>query len=167
MSDQQTTTSPPDSYQWHPDYKGQSFESVQRELADSIRRDQVSYEAALESAEKEEHGAFTTVRDLEKRWSDYDFAWFEQDPDLLARKISRFEQERESRQEMISWKDWKNEGLAPAPAPAPTATRAPGEKGDWRENLSDEQRRKLASALSILVLVTIALLCVSLYLLVR
>lgn len=153
----------PDSYEWHPDYTGKSFQSVQRELADSLRRDQALYHAALASAEKEEHGAFNTVRDLEKRWSEYDFAWFEQDPELLARKISRFEQERESRQEMIGWQDWKND----IPAQPTAAVRAPGEKTDWRENLSDEQRKRLASALSILVMVTFAILCVLLYFLVR
>lgn len=163
MADQQNVPIPKDTYQWHPDYAGQSFESVQRSLADSLRRDQASYEVALESAEREEHDAFNTVRDLEKRWSLYDFAWFEQDAELLARKISRFEQERESRQEMISWQDWKNESTVQASP----AARGTAEKRDWRENLSDEQRRKLASALSILVLLTFALLCVLVYFLVR
>lgn len=163
MSDQQDSTIQPSTYQWHPEFTGKTIESVQREFADSIRRDQVAYHNALESAEKEEHGAFNTVRDLEKRWSDYDFAWFEQDPDLLARKISRFEQERESRQKLITWQDWKNEGNDQSTL----AAKSPGEKTDWRANMSDDQRRKVASALSILVLVTFALLCVLLYYVVR
>lgn len=163
MSDQHHTPVQQETYEWHPDYAGKSFESVQRELADSLHRDQTAYQLALESAEKQEHDAFNTVRDLEKRWSIYDFAWFEQDPDLLARRISRFQQERESRQEMISWQEWKNESPATPAASAPVQ----GEKRDWRENLTDEQRRKLASALSILVLVTFAILCVLIYFIVR
>ena len=163
MTDRIDTSPTGDSrvFEWHPEYTGRSMESVRRELEDRIRRDQQAYQAALESAEKEEHGAFSTVRDLEKRWSEYDFAWFELPPATLADKVIHFEHERESRQEMISWQDWKNTSH-PAPASA-----VPGEKRDWREDLTDEQRKKLASGMAIGVMVLGLVICIGLYLLVR
>jgi hypothetical protein len=149
------------TFAWHPEYTGRTMESVHRELVDNISRDQKAYHAALESAEKEEHGAFNTVRDLEKRWSKYDFAWFEQSPEELADRIMQFERERESRQELIDWQQWKT-GSRPA-----SALVNQGEKQDWRENLSDEQRKKLASGIAVAVMVLGLLLCIGLYLLVR
>ena len=146
------------TFEWHPEYAGQTSESVRRELVDSIQRDQKAYHTALESAEKEEFGAYATVRDLEKRWSEYDFAWFELKPEHLADKILRFEQERESRQELISWQEWKSTA-----SPVPQQVTLDGEKRDWRENLTDEQRKRLASAISILVILAGVLLCVALY----
>ena len=161
----QHDTSPPiktGKFEWHPEYAGQTFEGLHRELADCIRRDQKAYQNALASAEKEEHGAFNTVRDLEKHWSPYDFAWFELQPEHLADKILRFEQEREARQELISWQEWKNAAVSNAPARIPDR-----EKGDWRENLSDEQRKRIASALAILIIVGTVLVCIALYALAR
>lgn len=149
------------TFAWHPEYTGRSMESVHREMVESISRDQKAYHAALESAEREEHGAFNTVRDLEKRWSQYDFAWFEQSPEELANRIMDFERERESRRELIDWQQWKT---ASRPAPAATTT---GAKQDWRENLSDEQRKKIASGLAVGVMVLGLLVCIGLYLLVR
>jgi hypothetical protein len=151
----------PPTFAWHPEYTGRTMESVHRELVDDISRDQKAYHAALESAEKEEYGAFNTVRDLEKRWSQYDFAWFEQSPEDLADRIMQFERERESRQELIDWQQWKT-GSRPA---SPVVTT--GKKQDWRETISDEQRRKLASGIAVAVMVLGLLICIGLYLLVR
>ena len=163
MTDRMDSPSDADTptFAWHPEYTGRTMESVHRELVDSISRDQKAYNAALESAEKEEHGAFATVRDLEKRWSQYDFAWFEQLPEDLASRIMEFERERESRREMIGWQQWRT-----ASRPAPVVSAA-GEKQDWRENLSDEQRRKLASGIAVGVMVLGLIMCIGLYLLVR
>lgn len=148
---------------WHPEYAGKSFDSVRRELEDDIDRDQRAYNLALEQAEKEEFDSFNTVRDLERRWSEYDFGWVEVPAKVLADRILTFERAREERGELISWQDWKAEGVAP------TASRVlpAEEKTDWRENLSDEQRRKIASALSIAILVGIALICILIYYVMR
>lgn len=162
MSDYIDTSPATDRFQWHPEYGGKSHESVHRELVDAIRRDQQAYQTALESAEKEEFGAFNTVRDLEKRWSEYDFAWFELEPEHLADKILRFETERESRQELIGWQDWKNQS-SPKLSPAVTSD----EKRDWRTDLSEEQRKRLASAMAIGVIVLFVLMCMGLWFLVR
>lgn len=148
-------------FAWHPEYVGKSFESVRRDLIDAITRDQQTYEDALEQAEKEEFGAFNTVRELEKRWSDYDFGWFEVAPESLANRIMAFERDRDSRRELISWNDWKAES-----APQKLETRMSEQKPDWRENLTDEQRRRLASTLSIVILVGLALVCVVAYMLI-
>ena len=163
MTDSTHDTNPSSQeFTWHPEYAGHSFERVRRTLIDDISRDQHAYHQALEDAEKEEFGAFNSVRELEKRWSEYDFGWFDVPPESLANKIMAFERDRDGRQEMISWQDWKaqSEPLPPVAAPS-------NQKADWRENMTDEQRRKLASALSILVLVALALVCVGAYMLIR
>lgn len=140
-------------FEWHPIYAGRTYESVQRELADSIRSDQRAYHGALDNAEREEFGAFAAVRDIEKRWSSYDLGWAEMDADTLAQRITTFERAREYQQAMISWDEWR--GMSPTPS----AT-ASTEKTDWRENLTDEQRRKLASAIAITILVMFFVLVV-------
>lgn len=154
-----SANNPAREFTWHPEYAGHSFEDVRRGLIEDITRDQRAYHLALEEAEKEEFDAFNSVRELEKRWSEYDFGWFDVPPDSLANRILAFERDRESRQEMISWQDWKAESDSP-PVAAPSTT---PEKTDWRENLTDEQRRRLASTLSIVVLVVFALICVGVY----
>lgn len=157
-----TDTSSSGTFAWHPEYAGKTFEGLHRELVDCIHRHQKAYQQALESAEKEEYGAFNTVRDLEKRWSEYDFAWFELEPAHLADKILRFEQEREARKELITWQEWKSSSTGAAPAPSGGAH----VKGDWRENLSDEQRKRVASALAILIIVGGVLFCIGVYFLI-
>lgn len=158
MTDQRTDTTIEDATQfvWHPTYAGRTFESVERDLADAIRRDQQSYHLTLENAEKEEFGAFHTLRDLEKHWSDYDFGWFDVDPNVLAQRIVAFERERERRQEMISWQDWRES----APLSGTSRSQPRREGADWRENLSEEQRRKIAGAMAILIMVVFILTCV-------
>lgn len=158
----ESTQTAADQFVWHPEYVGKSFESVKRELADDIQRDQRAYELALEQAEKEEFSAFNSVRELEKRWSDYDFGWFDQPPDSLADRIVAFERARDERQELISWQDWKAESI-PQPGVAPVSERKP----DWRENLSDEQRKRIASAMSIVIIVGLILVCILIYTLIR
>ena len=47
--------------------------------------------------------------ELERKWGVYDFDWAEQDADALASRIVAFEQERERRQELISWAEYRAE----------------------------------------------------------
>lgn len=167
MTDIENTAEPAaEEFVWHPEYAGRSVDTVRRGLTDEIRRDQSAYHLALENAEKEEHGAFTSVRDLEKRWSEFDFGWFDTPPEALAHKITDFEWERESRQEMISWREWRADSPQ---APAEVATNAPEavDTGDWRERMTEEQRKRLASALSIGVILGMVLICIVLYSVVR
>lgn len=148
-------------FSWHPEYVGRSYESVHRDLTDDIRRDQEAYDAVLNEAEKEEFGAFHSIRELEKRWSDYDFGWHEVRPESLADRILQFERARDARKELISWQEWKSQAT-----PQPGVTQVSEQKPDWRENLTDDQRRKLASGLSVLVLVGMVVVCVLIYMLV-
>ncbi|MCA9833874.1 MAG: hypothetical protein KC435_08020 [Thermomicrobiales bacterium] len=133
-----------DTFQWHPDYAGRTIESVQREISENLRRDQLAYQNALNNAEREEFGAFATIRDLERKWSQYDMSWAEVDSTMLAERIVAFEHARDTRQELFSWQEWKA-NLEPLPVS--------GAKSDWRENMSDEQRRKVASAIAMGVIV--------------
>lgn len=157
-----TAQSAPDQFIWHPEYIGESFDSVRRQLQDDIERDQRAYHLALEEAEKEEFGAFNSVRELEKRWSEFDFGWAEVPPKYLADRILSFERARDERKDLISWQDWKAESVE-----RPAEPTVSDHKPDWRENLTDEQRKKLASALSIAILFGMALLCVGAYMLIR
>ncbi len=95
---------------WHPDYKGKSFQQVQRELQGEIGRDQRSHHLALEGAEQAEHDALATIVELERRWGRYDFDWAEMDPAALAERVVTFEREREKRREMISFDQYRASG---------------------------------------------------------
>jgi hypothetical protein len=95
---------------WHPVYKGKSFQQVQREVQEEIRRDQRSHHLALEGAEQSEHDSLSKIVELERRWGTYDFDWAEMDPALLAERVVTFEREREKRRELISFDDYRASG---------------------------------------------------------
>lgn len=141
-------------FEWHPDYRGRSLEQVTRDLESEIARDQRAYEVALMGAEESEHDALASVVDVERRWSSYHFGWNDTPPGELAERIAAFEWEREQRQEMISWQEYRNTSAGGAPS-AQTG-------GDWRASMSDEQRRKVANILAavILGLVIVAIIVV-------
>lgn len=130
-------------FEWHPDYQGRAIEDVTRDLATDIERDQRAYELALTGAEESEHNALASVVDVERRWSLYDFGWHEADARELAGRIAAFEWEREQRREMFSWQEYRNIGGRAAPATTAGS--------DWRANMSDDQRRKVANGLATLV----------------
>lgn len=112
------------TFTWHPDFRGRTVEEVEHEIAESIRRDQRSYELALSAAEQDEHGALNAVRDIERRWSAYSLDWAEADPSALAHKVVELELERDRRQEMVPIKDIKTLSSAvTAPSATPTATK--------------------------------------------
>lgn len=163
MSSDSLNETAAEKFEWHPDYAGRTFESVQRELTDQIERDQRAYHLALENAEKEEFGAFNTVRDLEKRWSDYDFGWFDTPANQIAARIVAFEKAQDAKQELLNWQEWRSENQS---RPQEVRTMSE-EKRDWRENLSDEQRRKIASAMSVGVILLMVLVCIGLYFVIR
>lgn len=140
-------------FQWHPDYRGKSVDSVMRDLEGEIGRDQRSYELALQGAEESEHDALASVVELERRWSEYDFGWHESDPAVLARRIVAFEWAREERQEMITWDAYRSSGV-----PLPSTGR---QSGDWRASMSDEQRRKVANTIAGILVALIALLVIA------
>lgn len=137
------------AFSWHDAYRGQSREDVERELADQIASDQRAYELALSAAEKEEHAALASVMELEKRWSGYSFDWADMPAEDLARRIVDFEWERERRQEMISWEQYRDEA-------SPSDTRPQG----WRESMSDEDRRRYANCGAIMIMALILLVVI-------
>lgn len=98
-----------DRFVWHPDYAGQTFEQVEADFRSQIESDQRAHRLAMEGAEEAEHDALTSVVNLERKWSPYDFDWAEMDASVLAARIVAFERERESRREMISWADYRAE----------------------------------------------------------
>jgi hypothetical protein len=110
MSEQSPSTNWRDDterFEWHPEYSGRSVDEVHRELEEQIAVDQRQYSIAMDGAEEAEHDALTSVVGLERRWGPYDFGWAEQEAKDLARRIVDFEQERERRQEMISWREYR------------------------------------------------------------
>jgi hypothetical protein len=152
MTDHQSHTTDSDdrAFRWHPDYRGRTAESVERELADQIANDQRAYELALSGAEQSEHQALASVMDLEKRWSVYSFDWSETPSDGLARRIVDFELERDRRQEMISYEQYRDEAGA----------QSAGTRGGWRESLTDEQRLRVARIGAGVVMVVIVLMII-------
>ncbi len=112
------------AFAWHPTYGGRSFREVHDELARDIARDQRAYKLAMDGAEGAEHDSLTAIVELERRWSTYEFDWAESDPDQLADRILKFEQECERRRESMSFADYRASGAlvaaeepaAPAPA---------------------------------------------------
>ena len=147
MSDD-TGTTPTEghAFSWHETWRGRTREEVVRELTEQIDSDQRAYELALSAAEKEEHAALASVMELEKRWSVYSFDWADIPAEDLARRIVDFEWERERRQEMISWDQYRDEV-----APVESAPQG------WRESLSDEERRRYANCGAILIMALIVL----------
>ena len=107
MENQEHQMPPHESFSWHPEYAGKSAREVQRELASQIQADQRQYRLAMDGAEEAEHDALTSVVTLERRWGYYDFDWADLDADALADRIVAFELERERRQEMISWSEYR------------------------------------------------------------
>lgn len=94
-------------FMWHPTYQGQDVDHVRRGLADEIGRDQRQYTLSLEGAEQAEFASLTSVVELERRWGQFDFGWTEVPASELADRIVAFELERESRQELISFADYR------------------------------------------------------------
>lgn len=98
------------AFTWHPAYAGRSHTQVRAELEHEISRDQRSYALALDGAEHSEHDSLSTVVDVERRWSGYEFDWAEMDAGELADRVLAFEVERERRQELISFADYRAGG---------------------------------------------------------
>lgn len=143
MTDDASTASSQDgtTFTWHENYRGRTSDDVIRELAGEIANDQRAHELALSGAEQEEHAALASVMELEKRWSEYSFDWADMPPEELARRIVDFELERDRRQQMISWEQYRAEVAPPDAAPA-----------GWRASLSDEDRRRYANCGAILII---------------
>jgi len=101
---------PGGAFSWHPKYAGQTFDTVERALASEIGRDQRQYHLALDGAEQSEHESLSSVVELERRWGNYAFDWAEMEAGELANRIVTFERERERRQEMIPFSDYRAQG---------------------------------------------------------
>jgi hypothetical protein len=116
VSDQQqpvTTLNQPSGdagFVWHPVHRGRSFQEVRTELVQDISRDQRAYKLAMDGAEGAEHDSLTTIVELERRWSTYEFDWAETDPEHLADRILKFERACEDRKEAMSFADYRASG---------------------------------------------------------
>lgn len=110
MTDGPGPSATEDVFEWHPDYSGRSAAEVRASLDDEIRRDQRAYALAMEGAEHAEGASLTTIVELERRWSSYDFDWAEMDASILADRILRFELAREERQELFPFADFRSSG---------------------------------------------------------
>lgn len=152
MSDQaesQVDKSGAEEFAWHPEYAGQNVSQVREDLARQIAGDQRQHALAMEGAEEAEHDALVSVVELERRWGVYDFDWAEQEADELATRIVAFELERERRQEMISWAEYR-------------AERAAGDVGDSGDPPASELSTgiKAVALLVVVLLIVVILLAV-------
>lgn len=107
-----STRAPADDgrFEWHPVHAGKSFQQVRSELVKEISRDQRAYKLAMDGAEGAEHDSLTTIVELERRWSTYEFDWAESDPEQLADRILKFERTCEDRREALSFADYRASG---------------------------------------------------------
>ncbi len=108
---------------WHPVHAGKTFQQVHTELVQDISRDQRSYKLAMDGAEGAEHDSLTTIVELERRWSTFEFDWADTNANELADRILKFEQACEARQESMSFADYRASGALVSEAP-PTAAEA-------------------------------------------
>lgn len=115
MSDEarQTTSGDDEVFTWHPKHQGIPVASLRNSLATEIASDQRAYALTLEGAEEHEGDSLTSVLSLERKWGPYDLNWAEMDPGALADRIVAFERERERRQELFPFAEFR---LANAPA---------------------------------------------------
>ncbi|MGC4190603.1 MAG: hypothetical protein QM589_05115 [Thermomicrobiales bacterium] len=105
-------------FAWHPVYQGRDVESVRRDLADDLRRDQRSYDLALQAAEQDESASLQTIIKLDNRWSPFDLGWTEADPAQLSDYVLAVELERDQQQRMASPKELRAQVALPAIAHA-------------------------------------------------
>ena len=108
VTDRLEATGVEEVFTWHPTYAGKSVAEVRSIVAEDIARDQRAYSLAMEGAEHAEGASLTTIVELERRWSPYDFDWAEMDANVLAGRIVAFEQEREVRQELIPFAEHRS-----------------------------------------------------------
>jgi hypothetical protein len=97
-------------FSWHPKYSGKTFERVRKDLAEEIARDQRSYKLAMDGADQAEHDSLSTIVELERRWSTYEFDWAGSDPDALAQRILNFEKACEREKKEISFAEYRASG---------------------------------------------------------
>jgi hypothetical protein len=138
------------TFTWHPEYRGRTVESVERELTNQIMSDQRQYELALSGAEKSEHQALASVMELEKRWSVFTFDWADTPPEDLARRIVDFELARDRWQEMISYNEYRAEASAGTAVPT----------GGWRASMTDAERRRVANIGAVVIMVSVLLVII-------
>lgn len=118
QTDNQPQPAQPETFMWHPTYRGQTTDEVFRNLRDELQRDQRQYELALDGAEQSESSALTSVIELDRRWGQYEMDWANVPANDLAQRIVDFEYAREQRQELVSYGVWRDEVGAPAAATA-------------------------------------------------
>ena len=126
-----TSTTGDERFAWHPTYQGRTVRAVRHELRLEIGRDQRQYGLAMEGAEEHEQTALASVIEIDRRWAAYDFGWSEVDPGELADRIVAFEWERERRQQLFPFDEFRQE-LAPPAAPASAEERTRPWWAFWR-----------------------------------
>ena len=136
------------SFVWHPQYAGQTADTLRRDLAAEIARDQRAYELALEGAEHSEHASLSSVMEIEKRWGVYSFDWADMDANVLADRIVDFELERERRRELFPYAEYRDQAR-------------PSAAGGVRASMSDDQRRRVANIGAVAILVILAIIVIA------
>ena len=120
-------------FHWHPDYLGKSVSDVRSSLIREIGSDQRAYALTLDGAEEHEGDSLSSVIALERKWAPYDLNWAETDPGLVADRVVAFELERDRRQELFPYADYRR-SVAPlsdtsAADPAAQRLESPAARG--------------------------------------
>lgn len=112
-------------FAWHPTYKGKAVDDVTAEIEDALIGDQQSYHITIDGPEEQEEAMLVRVLELEKRWGPYAMDWYNADARALAARIATFEWDREQRQELFPYGEYRLSA-----APLPTAAPPPDEDDD-------------------------------------
>ena len=122
------STPPPDRFTWHPTYAGRRVSDLRTELRRDLGQDQRSYALIMAGAEEHEGQVLASVIPMERRWGGFDLDWAEAAPDALVETMIAFELEREARQELFPFAEYRARA-------APTLPDAPSGQPWWRKLL--------------------------------
>jgi hypothetical protein len=105
-------------FAWHPHYRGKTAAEVAAEIRADLEHDQRAYELALSNADERENDTLAAILTLDKKWGPFDMGWAECNAAELAGRVVAFEQERDRRQELFPYADYRAQAAASTPEPA-------------------------------------------------
>ena len=134
MTDIPAAPSDPDAssdqsrFTWHPQYRGQTVAEVRAALLDDLRSDQRAYAITIDGPAENESEILVRVVGLEKKWGPYALDWATADPAAIVDRAVAFERERDARQELFRYAEYRDRN-----APARSSGAAAGSRSDAGE----------------------------------
>ncbi len=114
-------------FAWHPQYRGQTVDEVRSTLMADLRSDQRSYAITIDGPPENESEILVRVVGLEKKWGPYALDWSTAEPATVIDRVIAFEQERESRQELFPYAEYRDRNT-PRTSPASASSARDGDE---------------------------------------